>query len=272
MTYTDFAPLAVERVALTVRDLDRLSTFYQRLLGFEVLSANGEEQLLGLDGHALLALRQDRAARPYPHGAGLFHTAFLLPDRADLGRWLRYAVGSGLRLTGASDHLVSEALYLRDPEGNGIEIYADRPRDQWLTQGHEVVMDTVPLDLDDLAKAPGDWQGAPRGMTIGHVHLQVGDIPGAEAFYADKLGLDVMARVPQASFYASGGYHHHIATNTWNSAGAGPRAADATGLSELVLGAYGPDAPLAVGTTLTDPWGNSLRVEAGAIRNTAKAA
>ncbi|RAP39990.1 glyoxalase [Rhodovulum viride] len=259
VTASEIAPVAIDRVALTVRDIDLIGDFYQRILGLDRLSGSGEELILGQDGRALIELRRDTAARPYPHAAGLFHTAFLLPHRDDLGRWLRHAHAQKVRMSGASDHLVSEALYLRDPEGNGIEIYADRPRATWLHDGDHVVMETLPLDLASLRRAEGDWTGAPEGTVIGHVHLQVGAIPEARAFYAGELGFDITAEIPQASFFSTGGYHHHLATNTWNSAGAGTRPKGATGLAELVLAATDP-AALRTGRSVDDPWGNRIRV------------
>jgi catechol 2,3-dioxygenase len=169
--------------------------------------------------------------------------AILVPDRAELARSLRRVVEQGWRLTGASDHLVSEALYLRDPEGNGIEIYRDRPRDQW---GHsdngELRMATLPLDLDDVMAEEGASErrpnGMPSGTTMGHVHLRVADIPASEAFYNGSLGLDVMVRsYPGALFVAAGGYHHHIGLNTWESRGAPAPPDGSLGLDrwELVL-------------------------------------
>ncbi|MDO5704193.1 MAG: VOC family protein [Paracoccus sp. (in: a-proteobacteria)] len=255
---TSDAPVSVSRVALTVRDLDRTGDFYRRVLGLNDLAADGESVTLGQGNVPLLDLRHDPAARPDPRGAGLFHTAFLLPDRADLGRWLRHAVALDLHLDGASDHLVSEAVYLRDPEGNGIEIYADRPRSHWQTDGVQVQMDTVALDVPDLLRAPGDWTAAPPGTVIGHVHLQVGDIPQAESFYAGQLGFDLTSRRPGASFYATGGYHHHLATNTWNSRGAGQRAPGTAGLAEVVLSADAESLERLGATSFADPWGNRI--------------
>ena len=165
-----------------------------------------------------------------------------MPDRAELARSLQRLAGAGWRLTGASDHLVSEALYLRDPEGNGIEIYRDRPREEWRRDGDELAMATLPLDLESVlgelenGDAPAD--GMPAGTTMGHVHLQVADIPPAEGFYNGALGLDVMVRsYPGALFLAAGGYHHHLGLNTWQSQGAPPPPEGALGLDhyELVL-------------------------------------
>lgn len=257
---TSDAPVSVSRVALTARDLDRVGDFYQRAIGLDRIAGDGETLTLGQGDLPLVELRRDPAARTLPSEAGLFHTAFLLPDRADLGRWLRHAAGQGLRLEGASDHLVSEALYLRDPEGNGIEIYVDRPRDQWDTDGTHVRMATEALDLAELARVQGEWKGVPEGSVIGHVHLQVGDADQAEAFYTGPLGLDLAAQMPSARFYATGGYHHHLATNMWHSRGAGLRSADSTGLAEVVLSADA-DHPLAKHTEgFMDPWGNRIAI------------
>jgi len=177
---------------------------------------------------------------------------------------------------GASDHLVSEALYLSDPEGNGIEVYADRPRSSWTWKGNEVEMDTIDLDLENLLAAGGNDQGSvphvPAEMTVGHVHLRVGGIPEAEAFYATVLGLDVTHRMQGATFYSTGQYHHHIATNTWQSSGSPKRNGSITGLSSFELLAQ-DDAVfsataeqwLAKGAvrdgerlSATDPWGNMV--------------
>ncbi|CAM3230795.1 catechol 2,3-dioxygenase [Paracoccus aminovorans] len=260
---TSDAPLQVSQVALIVNDLDRVGDFYRSVIGLERLSGSGEDLVLGAGDLPLLELRRDAAARRRPHEAGLFHTAFLLPDRRDLGAWLRHAAGRQLRLDGASDHLVSEALYLRDPEGNGIELYADRPRAAWQTDGRQVRMDTLPLDLQTLAAAADrPWTGAPQGSVVGHVHLQVGDIAEAEAFYMGRLGMDRSAQVFGASFFATGGYHHHLAGNIWQSRGAGRRSPDSTGLAEVVLAADAAAMAALPGQALTDPWGTRFRIAA----------
>lgn len=260
---TSDAPLQIGRVALSVNDLGRVGDFYQRIIGLQRLSGDGSELVLGVDGLPLVELRRDTAARIRPNEAGLFHTAFLLPDRHALGSWLHFAAESGLRLDGASDHLVSEAVYLRDPEGNGIEIYADRPRDRWERTGSEVRMDTIALDLPDLLAAGRlPWRDAPEGMVIGHVHLQVGDVARAEEFYMNRLGMDRSAHVFGASFFASGGYHHHLAGNIWRSRGAGTRSRDAAGLSELILAADPAVLATLAGREFADPWGTRISVEA----------
>ncbi|MDS9466963.1 VOC family protein [Paracoccus sp. MBLB3053] len=256
------APIQVGRVALTVKDIAAVGDFYQRIIGLQRLSGSGEELVLGVDRTPLLDLRQDKSARHRPNEAGLFHTAFLLPDRVALGSWLRFVAEQRIGLDGASDHLVSEAIYLHDPEGNGIEVYVDRPRKDWRWHGSEVEMDTKPADLQGLLDLGDDgWTTAATGTVLGHVHLQVGDVAQAEDFYINELGLDRTSHRFGASFFASGGYHHHLAGNIWNSRGAGKRSKGATGLSEIVLKAD-PDARAALGgTDFVDPWGTRIRVE-----------
>lgn len=264
---TAAAPLEISRVVLTVHDLPGVADFYRRTLGLTDLSQTADRVALGAGGRVLLELVSDPAARrATPQEAGLFHTAFLMPSRAALARWLIHVANSGVQLQGASDHLVSEAIYLADPEGNGIEVYVDRPRDRWHAPDGTIKMATERLDLNDLARAAdAHWSGAPEGMVVGHVHLQVGAVPEAEAFYAGQLGLPVMARYPGAAFYGSGGYHHHIATNVWNSRGAGLRDQPSTGLSELVLAAD-PDELAAIRARagsdhMRDPWGTAVTLE-----------
>lgn len=254
------APLEIGRVTLTVRDLAATGAFYENVIGLEQLEADTTQAIYGVGGRPLVELRGDPAARPASRqDAGLFHTAFLLPSRADLGAWLGYAAASDVQLHGASDHLVSEALYLADPEGNGIEIYADRPRSSWQHQGTEVVMATERLNLRDLAaSAKAPWGGAPDGTVVGHVHLQAGDLVAAEGFYADKLGFPVTCRYPGAVFFGSGGYHHHLAANVWNSRGAQVRDEGVAGLAAVeILGVPEEIAGLRqrAGAEARDPWG-----------------
>lgn len=261
---TTACPVAIGRVVLTVRDLVRTGDFYQRVIGLHRLAGDEAGLSLGAGSRPLLELRRDAAARVRsPREAGLFHTAFLLPGRADLGRWLRQAAAAGVPLSGAADHAVSEALYLADPEGNGIEVYADRPASAWRWREGQVEMINAPLDLEALARAGGDaeWQGMPEGGGIGHVHLQVGALAPAEAFYAGRLGLDVTCRYPGASFFAAGGYHHHLAANIWNSRGAPPRDLPSTGLAEVELRcdpAFLAAASPRGAVTLADPWGTPV--------------
>jgi catechol 2,3-dioxygenase len=235
-------------VSLTVRDLDRARGLYEKVVGLEELGREGPAVRLGTpDGRPLVELVSDPQAplRP-PRTTGLLHLAILVPDRAELARSLRRLANARWPLAGASDHLVSEALYLADGEGNGIEIYSDRPRKLWRRDGGEIEMATLPLDLQDLAgeldAADAELDtGLPDGTLIGHVHLNVADLAAAEAFYGDLLGLDVTARgYPGALFLSAGGYHHHIGLNTWRGEGAPPPPAGAAGLRafELTL----PDA------------------------------
>lgn len=246
----------IDHIALTVRDLPGMATFYERALGLVPLAGDGATRRLGAGDRLLLELRGDRAARPGdPRQAGLFHTAFLLPGRADLGRWLRHAAALGLPLTGASDHGVSEALYLDDPEGNGIEIYRDRPEARWPRDGDRIEMFTRRLDLDELADAAaGDWQGAPAGSRIGHVHMRIGDLAAADDFFRGDLALTQSFAAPGGVWYGWNGYHHHLAGNIWSSRGAGPRDPATAGLAEIVLA----DSARA-GTTTADPWGSRFR-------------
>ncbi|MFT4150742.1 MAG: VOC family protein [Paracoccaceae bacterium] len=266
-------PLRMGRVALTVNDLNAVSDYYQKAIGLHLLRSDGESHDLGVQGDTLLQLRADKAARrASPREAGLFHTAFLLPDRAALGRWIDHAIKDRIAVTGASDHLVSEAVYLTDPEGNGIEIYADRPRDQWKWKDGQVEMATYQLDVEPILKSAAGlpWTGFPQGSVVGHVHLQAGALPAAEGFYHRLLGMDITTHYPGATFYSAEGYHHHIATNIWNSRGAGPREFPSTGLAELEVRAPKAfvaaaeerlDKPVAHndrGLVLTDPWGTEV--------------
>ena len=270
------APHRIGKVALIVRDLDRVSRFYQSALGLQVMAGEPGKLRLGAGRSVLLELRHDPDARvPGRREAGLFHTAFLLGDRAELGAWLAFAAAEGVRLRGAADHGVSEAVYLADPEGNGIEIYADRPRAAWRHAAGMIDMPSDPLDRNDLmAAARGRaWSGFPADGVVGHVHLQVGEIAAAEAFYKGLLGFDISCRYPGASFFGSGGYHHQLATNVWNSRGAGERPDRTTGLGEVELlvedevlktvraripAEERPAVPAAI--SLRDPWGTLIRL------------
>src|SRR5690606_21160278 len=240
---TDFfdmstAPLRVGRVRLKVRDLDAVSRFYRSILGLTQIERDDRRAVLGQDRTPLLVLEADPALAPGDRRqAGLFHTAFLMPTRADLARWVGHIAAERMRIQGASDHIVSEAFYLADPEGNGIEVYADRPVAQWLDSQGRIEMTTEPLDIADLLTAAGDtgWAGFPEAGSIGHVHLQVGDTAAADRFYRDVLGFDIAADYPGASFYGSGGYHHQLAGNIWNSRGAARRPEGMAGLDAVEI-------------------------------------
>lgn len=273
------APHRIGAVTLVVHDLDAVSRFYQDVVGLAVLDRHNDTARLGSGNTALIELVRDSAARRRSsREAGLFHTAFLLPGRADLGAWLFHASQRGFALQGAADHLVSEAVYLADPEGNGVEIYADRPTDQWPTEGGGYRMASDPLDFRSLVEAAGDhrWQGFPDGGEVGHVHLQVGAISPAERFYGELLGFDLTCRYPGGSFFGSGGYHHQLAANIWNSHNAPPRTEPVTGLAHLELfarerpvvdstaarlaAAAVAIAPIDGGFAVQDPWGTRIHL------------
>ncbi|MFD1882773.1 VOC family protein [Paracoccus pacificus] len=257
-------PVEIDRVALRVRDLPAMTAWYREALGLNVRSQDRSSVELGTADKTLLELRGDPALRPGdPRQAGLFHNAFLLPSRADLSRWLAFAAQSNLALQGAADHGVSDALYLADPEGNGIEIYADRPVSEWNRQGDTIEMYTHRLDLDKLlAESSGAWQGIPEGSIIGHVHLQVGDLGDAYDFMAGRLGLTQTYDARGGLWFGSGGYHHQLAGNVWNSRGAGRRPTDMPGLDEVVLRINDTArAQIGEGARLDDPWGTPFLLE-----------
>jgi len=234
-------------VSLTVSDRARSRAFYEGALGLVARELDDGELVFGVPGEpALVRLHGDPSARTLDRRAtGLFHLAILLPSRLDLAHALARLARARWPLDGVSDHLVSEALYLSDPDGNGIEIYRDRPGDQWRYDDGQLKMATLPLDLRDLAAeltgAEATQPTAPEGTVMGHVHLQVADIPESEAFYHGILGFDVTTRgYPGALFVSAGGYHHHIGLNTWHSAGSGPAAPGSIGLRSYEV--WLPDA------------------------------
>lgn len=226
-------------VRLVAADAVGLAAFYQRALGLRMLGRDGDAIALGVDPDAPLVELVDRPeAPPAPRpSTGLFHLALLVPDRPALARTVRRLIDRGGGLTGASDHLVSEALYLRDPEGNGIEVYRDRPREQWAHGPDGVRMDTLALDVAGLLAevASGvESEGVPSGTRLGHVHLQVANLAAAEDFYAGLLGLRVTVRsYGGALFLSAGGYHHHIGVNTWAGEGAPAPPPSARGLDRF---------------------------------------
>lgn len=276
-TFANRTPLHIGAVGLKARDLPRLTDFYTQAIGLQVLDRDSKSARLGAGGVTLLALEAAPQAKPDdPRSAGLFHTAFLQPTRGDLARWLVHAARNRVALTGASDHAVSEAIYLDDPEGNGIEVYRDRLPEEWHWNGDRIRMTTERLDLDNLAADAGAaaYAGAPDGLRIGHVHLRVGDIDTAQTFYSGAVGLDVTAGRGGALFMSSGRYHHHVGSNVWNSAGAGPRDegraglswfamdADATALAAVrdrLKGANIATEDTAAGLVARDPWGTRVR-------------
>src|SRR6476469_1406818 len=227
-------------VHLTVGDLGRSLDYYRQAIGLDVLEQADGEATLGSGGEPLLHLVELPGARPADGYAGLFHFALLVPERVDLARWLAHAARERVSLTGASDHFVSEALYLRDPDHHGIEIYWDRPREIWQDQVG-VRMTTEPLDVENLLGElddPGSepFDGLPSGTTMGHVHLQVAEIDSTVGFYRDLLGFGLMAQLgDSAAFLAAGGYHHHLGGNTWESRGASPPPAGTAALRHATI-------------------------------------
>jgi catechol 2,3-dioxygenase len=223
-------------VSLTVADLARSVRFYGDVLGFSPVERSGTAALLSAGGAPLLELVEQPGAWPKPpRTTGLYHFAILVPSRVDLARSLRRLAEKRWPLQGAADHLVSEALYLADPDGNGIEIYRDRPREEWPLRDGQVQMTTDPLDVDgvlgELSQDGGAWEGLPAGTTIGHIHLHVADLRKAEDFYCGILGFDVTQRgYPGALFVSAGGYHHHVGLNIWAGSGAPPQPAGTAGL------------------------------------------
>lgn len=276
------APVYPGAPILIVRDLAGVARYYEEDIGLSRIDADSETVRLGAGGFALVVLRKRQSAKQEPPGlAGLYHTAFLVPSRGELGAWLRRAIEAKLPFDGAADHLVSESLYLSDPEGNGIEVYADRPRDSWKWNGDIVEMRNSELDtrsiLADGAKITGSSSRVPDGTRVGHVHMRVGGIEEAEQFYGQLLGFDVTRRREGATFYATGRYHHHLATNIWESRGSPRRSGTTTGLAVLSLiandsAAFDATAErmLAAGgrrsgndIAADDPWGNVVELSRG---------
>jgi catechol 2,3-dioxygenase len=240
--------LRIGSVALAVSDLERSADFYERVLGLPLIAREEHSARLGpYAQRAALVLSDIEAPTPLPPGAsGLYHVAWLHPGRAALAETLRRVAAARWPFEGASDHGVSEALYLSDPDGLGIEIYADRPRELWArpADGRGVEMVTLPLDLDDLlAQFTGEPDVAVSPDTsVGHVHLKVADVPRAAAFYRDALGLEEQAQLPSAAFLAAGGYHHHVGLNSWQSQGAAGAPDSAPGLRGIEFELSSQDA------------------------------
>ncbi len=231
----------IGRVSLTIRDRDRSLLFYQDVLGFSELKREGPVSFLGpRGGRVLIELheRKDAIARPR-RSSGLFHFAILVPSRAALGRSLRRLAEKRWPISGAADHLVSEALYLDDPDGLGIEIYRDRPKDSWRRSNGELAMATDPLDLQAIHDEPGaetPWHGLESGTIMGHVHLHVPHLDTAEAFYCGRIGFEpIVRRYPGALFVSAGSYHHHLGLNTWSGVGAPPPPENAVGLRSFTI-------------------------------------
>jgi catechol 2,3-dioxygenase len=280
-TFANQTPMRVGQVTLRVRNLDLVADYYRDAIGLTVMQRTPTGARLGAGGVPLLDLSRRANAPAEPRSAaGLYHTAFLMPTRKDLARWLVHAASNKVPLSGFADHLVSESVYLDDPEGNGIEVYADRAPENWKWDGATVAMATDPLDIDGLltltnSRIP-DYAGAPEGLRIGHMHLRVGDLEQADRFYGGVIGFDPTRRRTGAAFLSSGRYHHHLGINVWQSAGAGRRDDAATGLAWFSLEvakpelleaqeqrlrqAGAPAAAISNGIETADPWGTKVRL------------
>jgi catechol 2,3-dioxygenase len=279
-TFASRTPLHIGTVGLIARDLDRLVAYYRNLLGLGVIERTERTARLGVGDVALIELEHQLDATPDDsREAGLYHTAFLMPTRADLARWVLHIARERVPVTGASDHGVSEAFYLDDPEGNGVEVYSDRPAESWNWSDGLVRMKTEPLDVQDIVRSvepDARFGEAPGGLRIGHIHLRVGDIGKAESFYRDRVGLAVTRGGRHgASFMSTGRYHHHLAGNVWHSAGAGQRDPSRAGLgwfafeaidhatldaTQALLRAAGTDLhDLPGGFEARDPWGTRVQ-------------
>ncbi|GLK78888.1 VOC family protein [Methylopila turkensis] len=265
---------------LAVSDLGRSVAFYERVVGLRTLDREGRVATLGgAGGEGVIRLVETPGAAPKPRAAaGLFHIAILLPERRDLGLTLARLLREGVRRLGASDHLVSEALYLDDPDGNGLEIYRDRPEAEWPRENGALKMATEPMDRDGvlaLLGAGADLDAPqPAGTRLGHVHLQVGDLAAARAFWIDAVGFALTTTYPGALFMSAGGYHHHLAANVWSSRGSGPAPEGSAGLRsfEILLPDGGAVEEVAArlraagvatrerdGLEASDPWGSTAR-------------
>jgi catechol 2,3-dioxygenase len=213
-------------VHLTVADLERSLRFYTSNIGMQILDRHNQHASLGVGELPLLKLEELTGGIKERGRTGLYHFALLLPSRADLASAFRHMADSGVRFSGFADHHVSEALYLSDPDGHGIEVYRDRPRAEWVDARGQFKLTTEPLDLqgllNELGRSPGDFTGLPDGTVMGHVHLHVAHLGSSRTFYGNVLGFDLMAGMDTALFMSAGGYHHHLGLNIWQGAGAPP--------------------------------------------------
>jgi catechol 2,3-dioxygenase len=240
LTFHQYPNTYVSQVHLLVQDVKRSIKFYQEILGFKILTQDERSAVFTADGKTpLLVVEQPEGLAPkQPRTTGLYHFALLLPSRAELGRALLHLLQTQYPLQGASDHLVSEAIYLADPDGNGIEIYADTPPETWNWNSGQVEMATKPLNAEELLSMCNDelWQGLPADTIMGHIHLHVAELQEIEQFYCEGLGFEVVLKYgPQALFISTGGYHHHIGLNTWNGPGAPAPKEKSAGLKTFTL-------------------------------------
>ena len=270
-------------VHLTITDLDRSVGFYQDAIGLRVHGREDGTAAMGAGGEDLVVMAEEPGARPAVGHAGLYHFALLHPSREQLADAALRLAATRTPIEGASDHGVSEALYLADPDGNGIELYADRPRERWPSTdgGERIRMFTEPLDVQGLLAAARGTEAAPHadpGLVLGHVHLHVGDLEAAVRFYRDVVGFEVMASIPGAAFVSAGGYHHHLGLNIWRGEGVPPAPTDAVGLRHWTLrltdraelerararadAAGAERAEIGQGLVLRDPSGNAVLLTA----------
>ena len=232
------ANTTVGPVTLSVDDLARSLEYYQQHIGLAVLEHSAGVATLGVGMRALLRLHEQRGARLVRRATGLYHIALLVPSRGDLAQAIRHFAEHRTTIDGAADHLFSEALYLSDPDGHGIEIYHDRPRSDWHDINGQMPLVSDPLDIDGILAELDEtrvWNGLPAGTINGHIHLQVADIAAAERFYTEVLGFERMIRMSSASFVSAGGYHHHIGMNTWAGVGVPPAPANTARLLQYEL-------------------------------------
>ena len=282
LPFAQTTPMRIGAAALRVRDLGKVRRYYTDLLKLDTISEGAGEVVLGAGNVPLLHLiHRPDAPVERAGNAGLFHIAFLMPSRADFARWLVHAALTRTPFDGFADHNVSEASYLTDPEGNGIEVYSDRPTSTWQWTGDSVTMGTGQLDIESIVaetnKTRDQYVAAPNSLRIGHVHLRVGDVSRGRAFYEGLIGLAPTRLMrADAAFLSSGRYHHHLAINTWQSAGAGPRNPQETGLSWFSLAvadaamladrkarlaaANMSSDPVPGGIMVADPWGTHVRL------------
>jgi catechol 2,3-dioxygenase len=250
--------LRIDSVELAVSDLSRSADFYERVLGLPLIDRDEHTARLGADPErpALVLSNISTPTSAPPRSTGLYHVAWLHPSRASLADTVRRIAGARWRFDGASDHGVSEALYLSDPDGLGIEIYVDRPREEWRrpADGNGVEMVSLPLDVDDLLAQADAEPGAAvaPGTHIGHVHLKVADVPRANTFYRDALGFEEQAQIPSAAFLSAGGYHHHVGLNAWESRGGATAPDTAPGLRRVRFTLSGIDAVEALERAVND--------------------
>lgn len=230
--------MEIKHINLKISNLKKSIRYYTEILGFRVTIKNPKEATLYIeDGKPLITLREIEEALPKSKTTGLYHLAILLPTRDDLGKLLKRFIHKGYQIDGASDHLVSEALYMHDPDGNGIEIYVDKPRSSWTFQNNQVTMDTLPFPLDDILRSTPDvsMEYLPKETKIGHIHLHVNNLEAATTFYTMQLKLDVMLDYYSARFLAYDGYHHHIGINLWNGTNASLPKINQVGLDYVTI-------------------------------------